>query len=209
MTLRLLLLRHGETDDNAAGRAQGRRDVPLNARGRAQAAAVGESLRGATLAAVVSSTASRALDVAEAIAAHHDLPVETDERLTELDQGEFDGMLIADMRERHADFLRQWRDEDPADLRMPGGETMREAQTRMVAACTELVERYDGEEVVVVSHNLALRALLCHALGVPLAAFRRFHHDLVALSVVEARLDEPWSVVSLNERCRLPAEEEA
>ncbi len=209
MTLRLLLLRHGETDDNAGGRAQGRRDVPLNARGRAQAAAVGESLRGATLAAIVSSTASRALDVAEAIAAHHDLPVETDERLTELDQGEFDGMLIADMRERYADFLRQWRDGDPADLRMPGGETMREAQTRMVAACTELVRRYDGQEVVVVSHNLALRALLCHALGVPLEAFRRFNHDLAALAVVEARLDEPWSVVSLNERCRLPTEEEA
>ncbi len=209
MTLRLLLLRHGETDGNVSGRAQGRRDVPLNARGRAQAAAVGESLRGAPLAAIVSSPASRALDVAEAIAAHHDLPVEADERLAELDQGDLDGMLIADMRERHADFLQQWRDGDPADLRMPGGETMREAQTRMVEACTELAARYDGEEVVAVSHNLALRALLCHALGVPLAAFRRFNHDLAAMAVVEVRLDEPWSVVSLNERCRLPVEEQA
>jgi len=209
MTLRLLLVRHGETDNNVSGRAQGRRDVPLNARGWAQAAALAESLSGVRLAAIVSSTSSRALDVAEAIAVHHNVPVEADERLTELDQGELDGMLIADMREQYADFLLRWRDEDPADLRMPGGETMREAQTRMVEACTELAARYEGKEVVVVSHNLALRALLCHALGVPLAAFRRFKHDLAALAVVEARLDEPWSVVSLNERCRLPSEEEA
>ena len=225
MTLRLYLVRHGQTDGNADGRTQGLRDVPLNDRGRRQAAAIGERLRARPLVAVYASPLARSVATAEAIAAPHVLEVQYDDRLVELDQGLLDGLTGEEMRRDYADFLAQWRDGDPADLVMPGGESMREAQRRMVAA-TEAIAAIaarwpEGEseaerdrepraerdqEIVVVSHNLATRAFLCHALGVPIATFRRFRHDLAAFAELERLPDGDWMVTRLNEQCHLPGE---
>jgi broad specificity phosphatase PhoE len=203
VTTRLLLIRHGETDAVATGRTQGRRDVPLNARGREQAAALGAWLRSRRLAAVIASSSTRCLDTASAVAAPHALAVRVDERLVELDQGVLDGLTADEMRAAHADFLRRWRSDDPSDLRMPEGETMREAQARLVAATRAIASEFPGAEVAVVSHNLALKALLCHAFEIRLAGFRRMQLDVASLTVVDARLDTSWTVLTMNERCHI------
>lgn len=202
---RLLLIRHGETDSNVEGRTQGARDVPLNSLGRRQAQALATKLSGAELTAVYASTSSRALDTATPIAAAHGIAVAPDARYAELDQGDLDGLTGKELREQHAEFLERWRHEDPAALRMPGGETLGEVQTRMVDATVEAVAAV-GEDaaIAIVSHNLALRALLCHILDVPLASFRRFHHDVGAIAEVEAPSDTNWFVLGLNEHCELP-----
>jgi broad specificity phosphatase PhoE len=209
VTTRLLLVRHGETDSNAEGRTQGRRDVPLNARGRRQAAALAEMIRKHEPAAVYSSPASRARATAGAIAGALELDVTVDERLAELDQGELDGLTGAEMRERYPDVLRRWRDEDPAEFRIPGGESMGDAQLRMVAAAESIAKAHPDETVVIASHNLALHALICHALGTPLASFRQFRQDLAALTIVEVYDDGAFAIVTLNERCHLPEERAA
>jgi len=201
VTTRLVLVRHGQTDGNASGRSQGRRDVPLNERGRKHARALAEALSTRALAAVVSSPASRCHDTARAIAEPHGLAVALDPRLVELDQGELDGLTGEEMRARFPGFLERWRAEDPSDLRMPGGETMREAQERMLAAAANLVRAHAGSEVAVVSHNLAIKALLCHALGAPLAGFRRLQLNVASISVVDVEPDGRWRVMSVNERC--------
>lgn len=203
LVTRLYLVRHGETDGNAEGRTQGRRDVPLNETGRAQAAAVGAVVAGYRPAAVYSSTSSRARATAEAIAGPLGLAVIADERLSEIDHGDLDGMTGDEMRERYPDFIASWREDAGVDVPIPGGESLREAQARMVSAVNEIVTRDRGEGIAVVSHNLALRALLCHALGVPLRAWRAFRVDLASLSIVEVRDGGRWAVVGLNERCHL------
>lgn len=202
MTTRLLLIRHGETDNNAEGRAQGRRDVPLNARGLAQAEALATAID-EPLAAVVSSPTSRARATAAPLAARHALTAREDSRLVELDFGELDGLLPSEFAKRAPEFLARWRVDDPEHLRMPGGETMGEARARMLAAVHEIAAECDGGSVVVVSHQLAIKALLTHALGAPLSAFRGLQLDPGSLSVVEVRLDTPWTVLRLNERCTL------
>lgn len=204
MTTRIMLVRHGETDSNAEGRTQGLRDVPLNAFGRRQAAALAEMLRNHDLAAVVSSPSTRAFDTASAVAQVHGLTVAVDARWQEMDQGILDGLTGGELRHEHADFLRRWRDEDPTDLRMPGGETLREVQQRAVAATEDLAARYPDAAVAVVTHNFTSRTILCHAIGVPLASFRRLRQDLCSLSVVEVRPDAGWSVAVLNDGCHLP-----
>ena len=140
------------------------------------------------------------------------LELAIDERLHELDHGDLDGRTIEDIRAEHGEFIERWRDEDIAELRFPGGETMGEAQERMLAALDEIAERNAECDVAVVSHNLALKSLLAHALGVPLTAARRFEIGLASLSVVELRPGQDgalpgWSVVTLNERCHLPDDE--
>ena len=200
---RLLLVRHGQTDGNAQGRTQGRRDVPLNAHGRQQAASVGALVVPMLPVAVYSSTASRARETAAAIAGPLDLEVGVDERLSEVDHGLLDGMTGEEMREQYSDFIRRWRDENPTDIPIPGGESLGQAQQRMVAAIESIRTAHRGEVVAVVSHNLALHTLICHALGVPLRAWRTFRIDLASLSVIEVRDHDLWAVVGLNEQCHL------
>ena len=154
--------------------------------------------------ALYSSPAGRARDTAAPLASALALDVQVDERLAELDQGALDGLSREELRRDHADFLRRWREEDPADVRMPDGESMADAQTRMVAALADVAAAHPDATVVVVSHNLATRALLCHALGVPLTAFPRFRHDLATLAVVDVTAEGGFTVVTLNERCHLP-----
>jgi probable phosphoglycerate mutase len=200
---RLIFVRHGETDSNVEGRSQGRRDVPLNDLGRRQAEALGMRLAPLDLSAIVSSRSTRAHDTALAIGRIAGLEVQLDDRLGEVHQGDLDGMIGDEMRERHPEFMRRWRDDDPADLRIPGGETLREAQARMIEAVSDAIHATRGGAVVFVSHNLALRAFYCHALGVPLAAYRRLRHDVAALSVVDSNDDGTLHVVNLNEHCHL------
>lgn len=203
MTLHLYLVRHGQTGGNAEGRSQGRRDVPLNALGERQAAAVGARFASAPVVAIYASPLARSLATAEAIAAPHALPVQTDERLVELDHGILDGLSSAELRRDYAEVLAQWRGDAAGDLVMPGGESMRQAQERFVAATEAIAERHPDGEVVVVSHNLATRAFLCAAMDVPLATFHRFRHELAAFAEVERLDDGGWQVLRLNERCHL------
>ena len=206
MPATIYLVRHGETDDNVSGVPQGLRDVPPNARGREQTRAVARWFEGRELAAIVASPLTRALEVGRAIAAGRDIEVQTDDRLVEFDQGELDGLPIAEIRERYPEFIRRWRDEDPTDLRMPGGETYGEVQARMVAAIEEAAAAHEGEAVAIVSHNLAIKSALCHGLGVPLAGFRRIRTDLAAVSVIEVEPGGWWRVSLMNERCHVEDE---
>jgi len=206
MATTVYLVRHGETDDNVSGVPQGLRDVPLNARGREQAQAVARWFEGRPLAAVIASPLSRSLDVAHAIAAVGAVTAETDERLVEFDQGDLDGMPIVEVRERYPEFIARWRDEDPTDLRMPGGETYGEVQARMVAAIEAAAAAYQDSAVALVSHNLAIKAALCHALGAPLAGFRKLRVDLASVSVLEVSPGRWWRVTLMNERCHMADE---
>ena len=200
---RLLIVRHGQTDGNAQGRSQGRRDVPLNDTGRAQAASTGKLVAALGPVAVYSSTSSRARETAGAIATPLGLEVQADERLQEVDHGHLDGMAGDEMRAQYGDFIRRWREEDPTDIAIPGGESLGQAQVRMLAAVRDICAAHRGETVAVVSHNLALRTFICYALGVPIRAWRVFRIDLASLSIVEVRDGDRWAVVGLNEQCHL------
>ena len=203
MTTRLLLVRHGETAANAGGRTQGRLDLPLTDRGQRQAAAVAAMLKPFSPGALFASPAQRARQTADAIAAALALEVLTDERLAELDHGELDGLTGEELRTHHAAFVQRWRDEDPSELRMPGGESLADAQRRMLAATEAIANAHAAQTVVIASHNLALKTLVCHALDVPLASFRSFQLDLASLTVVDRDEQGQFVVVTLNERCHL------
>ena len=204
--MRLLLIRHGETDRNAERIALGREDVPLNERGRAQAQALAAGLAAdrtdGFIAAVYSSPLQRALATAQPLAQALALEVQTEEGLIEMDVGEAEGRALSELQERFPDFLRAWRSDQVADVPMPGGESLRQVQERAWGAVESLRERHDNETVAVVSHNFVILTLLCHALDLPLAHFRRLKHDLAAVSIVEVA-KEHQVVLSLNDRCHL------
>ena len=144
--MRLLLIRHGETDHNAGQLALGQFDVPLNERGRRQAQALAEALGSDDIAAVYSSPLQRAVATATPLADALGLEVQIEPGLIEMDVGETDGVPFSDLRERYPDFLRDWMSDRVADVRMPGGECLREVQQRAWSTIEAIrVQARDGD----------------------------------------------------------------
>jgi probable phosphoglycerate mutase len=137
----ILLIRHGETDWNAAKRLQGHLDIPLNAEGQRQALALGHALLGEDLDAIISSDLLRARQTAQQIAAPRGMTVQIDADLRERCYGAFEGMLYADIGVRYPEPYAAWKARD-IDARFPPGvriaETLREFSQRSVDAITRL-----------------------------------------------------------------------
>jgi broad specificity phosphatase PhoE len=159
----ILLARHAESVDNAPpARIQGWRDPPLSELGRAQARALAEELAGEGLAALYTSHMRRARETAEAVAERLALEVRVDERLAEVDMGEWQGRLRSDVMREHPEVWEAWRRADP-DVRFPGGESLRELSARVLAA---LAHVEDGPlPALVVCHGGPIRVALGAARG--------------------------------------------
>jgi probable phosphoglycerate mutase len=202
--MRLILVRHGETDSNKASLALGRDDVELNETGRWQAQRLAEALQGQPIAAVYSSPLRRALDTARAIAERHHLTVEVDDGLIEMDIGEMDGLTFQQVRERYPQFLQIWLGGRAAYEPMPGGERLVDVQGRAWSALERICGSWIQETVAVVTHNFVLLTILCRVLGLELADFRRLRHSIAAVSVLQVQ-DGQMTVLSMNDTCHLEA----
>src|SRR5919201_202690 len=134
--VRILLTRHGETVSNVEGRWQGQTDSPLTERGLAQARELARVLRNEPLQAIYASDLGRAFDTAQEVARPHGLEVIAEKRLRELDVGRWTGRLGTEIRESEPDLIALWRNR-PAELQIPGGETLAQAQQRALAFIDE------------------------------------------------------------------------
>ena len=176
------LVRHGETAWNREGRAQGRGDIPLNETGWSQAAALGRHFQDVDLAAIYSSPAKRASETAQAIAAPHELTPELRDGLLELDLGELDGTRLREMRDRFPDFFQNWTT-NAGTARFPSGETLEELQERAWGVISSIINAHETQQsIVVVSHAFATYAILCRAMGLPLANYSRLRQDPARIS---------------------------
>ena len=157
------LVRHGATEWNVDKRAQGMADIPLTQKGKEEAQFAREQLGNAPIVAVYSSDLSRAFETARPIAASHGLEVRTDPDFREIDQGEWTGLTVDEIRKRWPD---RWGPARHYSAR-PGGESPMDVRTRALAALKRVVEAHPNEddEVVIVSHGGTIRWLSAEALG--------------------------------------------
>lgn len=193
----IVLLRHGQTEANAAGLLQGRVDLPLTELGRRQAeAAVAVVPEGAR---IVCSPLRRAVETAHVIAAPRSVPVEVDERWTELDYGIYDGRPFGEVP---GEVWDRWRS-DP-DFTPPGGESLRACGQRVREACGELASGGAGSQadVVVVSHVSPIKAGVAWALGVGDTTAWRMFLDVAAVTRLAVSPRGP-SLHSFNDRSHL------
>ncbi len=199
---RVLLLRHVESEANRAGVGLGRTDSPPTELGLRQLALTVEALAGEQIGRVLTSPLQRARRLAQAIAAAHRLEAEPAEALIEMDVGELEGLEWSAARERYSEFLRGWRGPNSARLRMPGGESLADVLERCRPLFDELLASDAEDTSVVVSHNFVVKALLTHALGLPIEEWRRIDVGLASISAVRSGDGHPI-VERLNERAHL------
>lgn len=153
----LYVVRHGRTEANAEGLLLGRADPDLDEVGREQVARIAEAI--GPVDRVVSSPLTRCRKTAEAIAGTGG-QVEVDERLVELDYGEFD---LRPLSEVPAETWAAWRAD--VGFRPPGGETLSELGERVFAVLDELAPSAVEGHVAVVTHVSPIKAALAWALG--------------------------------------------
>ncbi len=158
---KLLVVRHGVTDWNLKGLAQGMADIDLNEEGRRQAEIVAATLASFDIDAVLSSDLSRAVHTAEPIAGRHDLGVSEDPDFREVDQGEWTGLSTDEIKRRWPEL---WGPARHYSAR-PGGESPAQVRRRMLHGVARAVRAHPGETVVIVSHGAAIRWLSAEALG--------------------------------------------
>ena len=143
--MKLYIARHGETPWNVENRVSGRTDVPLTERGRAQAKELARNAKGKGIEVILASPLLRARQTAQAVSDAIGVPVETDERLMELDFGKFEGGPRSDPEFQYT------RAQFPT--RYPGGESAFQLAHR-VYSCLEYVKRkYEGKTVLLVCHG--------------------------------------------------------
>ncbi|WP_309400229.1 histidine phosphatase family protein [Cerasicoccus maritimus] len=172
--MRLIVIRHGETEWNIQHRYQGQQDSPLTEKGRRQADAIGERLKSFKFDRIISSDLGRAVDTCRAIAQYHpDTLWEQNAGLRERNFGILAGYTRA---EAAVKFPREEEGylHGGVDYVIPEGESLRDVFHRAGNTFDSIAKCFDGQTVCVVTHGGILGMFLRHAIGIPCESTRAY-----------------------------------
>jgi broad specificity phosphatase PhoE len=192
IALKLILVRHGETQSNKENRVQGTTDSELNDNGRIQAEKLAESLKNEPIAGIVSSPLKRAYQTAKTIGKYHKAAIALENKLQEINHGDFEDITIEELKANHLPFLEQWV-LDPSSVAMPNGESLQDLQIRAWSAIKKVIE--NSKNHLVVSHNMTIMTILCKIQNLNLARAREFRVDVASKTVVE--FDNGQGIISI------------
>jgi probable phosphoglycerate mutase len=202
---RILLLRHGQTTLSVERRYSGRGDVPLTDFGARQVvaaarrlAAIGDVDAGTP---IITSPLGRARQTAEAVAEVTAGEVRTHPGLLETDFGRWEGLTYAEAAQRDPALHRRWLAD--SSVPAPEGESFDAVHHRVRRVRDELIMRFGGRTIVVVSHVTPIKSLLRMGLDAGPSLLYRLHLDLASLSVVEFYPDGNASVRLVNDTSHL------
>ena len=194
----ICLLRHGETQYNADGNKYcGRTDIGLTEKGISQACRMNELLKDYHFDAIFSSPLHRAKTTAE-IASGRNGEVYTDERLIEVDFGQWEGRRPEEFQHDDPESWQQWLN-DPATTKAGRtGETAQEVIDRLTSFYDEIVEKYAGKTILVVGHNGVNRFFMASQLGMPLKNYRKIVQENSALTLLTLSKQHGINLLKLN-----------
>ena len=183
----ILLVRHGQTDENVNGRISGQGSVPLNGRGQEQAKLAAQALAPWRATRLLSSPVARAWQTATILDAQLQLGIEEEPDLREVGYGDWEGQTFQAIRGGPAFQLAL---NDPINAVFPNGESLVSVQQRSLRVVEGIRHGPPQEVVVMVSHGDVIRLLVAHYLGLTFNDYRRVTIDNGAISVIE--LFESW-----------------
>lgn len=198
-----LLVRHGETLWNRAGRLQGWQDSPLSDAGRAQADALAARLAPERIDLLVASDLGRTRETAVPIATRLGLDIELDAGLRERCYGDLEGLTWAEIERSYPQAYARLLARD-ADYVVPGGESATQFRARVVAAIERLARaRPPGAAIAVVTHGGVLGVVYRHSMAIPLEMPRTFSIPNAGVNRVRIAGGR-WSVEAWAETAHLP-----
>ncbi len=183
--MQIILTRHGEVEGIHPERFRGRMELELTPRGRQQAKAVASRIAAEfTPQAVYSSPMQRCRDTAAEIATACALKPQVLDGMNDLDYGAWQWKTHDDVRAEDPQRYALWKTA-PQWVRFPAGESLQDLALRTADALRTLLQRHAGDTVVLVGHDSVNRALLLHALDLPLSAYWRITQQPCCLNVFD------------------------
>ena len=207
MVTKIYLVRHAEAEGNVKEFFQGNIDTPLTEKGEQQLECLAERFRPVHLDAMYASPFQRAMLTAEAVDRYHDLPIEPEYALREINGGEWEGRFWKDLPALYPDAYRLWTTDMPAFC-APNGDAMTDVYNRMQNVLTEIAKAHFGETVAVVSHGCALRNFLAYVESGTINGLADVGwSDNTAVSLVEYDGEsDAWKLVYKNDSAHLTPE---
>jgi broad specificity phosphatase PhoE len=204
--MRLLLVRHGETEWNTTRRYQGP-DVMLNERGRFQARRVATRVFNMhethRIQAIYASTMPRAWETATIIGDALGTAPQPVPELREIDVGRWEGLTPEELNAQYPEHMAEYM-RNPADTVRLGGESYRQLQQRALVGMREIQQAHaTGETVLVVAHGGTIRTLVCHVLKLELNFFGQMWLDSGSLSELRYDTQHGWRLYRLNDVAHL------
>lgn len=204
--MKLILIRHGETDWNRERRIQGHTDILLNERGRAQARCIAERLSISGICAVYSSPLARALYTGEAIAKSNSCPVYTRNGLMEIQFGKWEGRTGAEIADTYPERWGNWG-LDPAVPLAEGAESLLKVQSRAVQVVEELLKNHGSSDTVcIATHAMPVKTIISYYIGIPAASLINLSIDNCGYNALRFRGDGSAQLLVLNDTGHLVRE---
>ncbi len=194
---RLHLIRHGEVEGAEEKRYNGQSDVALTPKGLAQIGFLQMRIKKFPVAAVYCSDLSRCVDGATLLAAGYDLQPITNPELREIDAGDWQGMTWDEILKKHPKLWKK-RLKDIVNIPFPNGENLLDVAKRIRPVIQELVDKHQGEEIVVVAHGGVNRIIMLDAIGAPLESLFSIEQDFGCLNSIDYYADGNSVVRLLN-----------
>lgn len=195
--MKLIIVRHGETEWNVQNKATGQLDSPLTPKGIRQAYAIADRLRRLSFTTFYSSGLGRAVQTANIIAEVCGKKVIIDPQLREWNMGIFQGLTVSEM---HQKFPQERQDYERIGYEyvIPEGESLRQCRDRAFRVMNAIAQRHPDETVVVVTHGCVLMGFFEMVLGLPPGNSWRFHlynANICTFEYVNGR----WSLIVWND----------
>jgi broad specificity phosphatase PhoE len=181
--VKMILVRHGETLSNRENRVQGITDTELSDYGRMQVEKLAESLKTDLIEVIISSPLKRAYQTASAIGKFHNVAIEIERNLQELNHGDFENVAIEELKKTHLSFIKQWFN-NPASVAMPNGESLHDVQMRAWSAIERIINK-SKTNILVVSHSMTIMTILCKIRNIDLSFAREVRVDVASKTTVE------------------------
>lgn len=203
---RIILVRHCEAQGNTLGVFQGHTDSDISGNGAAQLALLGLRCRNMAIDVLYSSPLKRAYQTAEAINQYHNLPIQIEPRLIEINGGEWEGKPWSERDVLCPEQSQVWNTR-PYEFSPEGGETMRQVYSRIWDGITDIVRNNEDKTVCIASHGCAIRNFLCHALNKPIEQLNDVDWcDNTGISIIDFDSELQSSVVLMNDASHLTPE---
>jgi broad specificity phosphatase PhoE len=202
--VKVILVRHGETDWNKALRIQGSSsDTPLSETGKRQAEEVALKLKDENIRAIYSSPLQRALHTAQAIARYHPhLNITPNPHLKEINAGALEGLPAAELHCRLDEYLCH-HDQNNQLVQLPGGESLCDVQERAWETLKGYLDTHSEGKIVVVTHYFVIMSIICKVLNLPLAEIVHLKLDTGTISTFAMDNHVP-RLILFNYACHSP-----
>ena len=195
------MIRHGETEWVKYRRIQGGgSNTELNETGRMQAEKLGVALKNKYIEAVYSSPLQRAVHTAEAIARYHDLEVNVDKDLREIDAGDMEGVTLDNLIKDFSHYLIKFN-EGNGTGKLPNGESLEDLRQRTWRVAQNVVRNHQGTAVIV-SHYFVTLSIICAAMEMPIGSVRKMRVRPAGITILDFNRDKVILKV-FNDTCHL------